>query len=382
MNDLARRLFDYMVTGRDPMAAEHPAAIAVEESPARLSSVARDLPVEPVPEFRSPATGWDKALSLGSLPARLATAMAKDAVESAWSGFTYPGDVYLGKAPPDDIGRVLDTAGLFTLGGFGGARGLEAAGNLASKTARMYDPPVKSARAFELDYPAGAVADDAGKLAFDIEGRPLTARFIAGRNVVGASEKAITPAELDAIAAASTRDGASSVAPRLLRGDAGRTQFDKITGDPLSILIAKDLSEDQAGKVLSHEIGHVVDRASGEIPVNGLGSELRSVYNDLNNPQSYGKAFGPEQNRYKGPDVDRELMAEAIRAYMTDPNYIKTVAPKTAARIRAHVNANPKLQDTIQFNAGGVPAGLFDVNAPGPMTDEEFGALYRAGFAA
>jgi hypothetical protein len=32
-------------------------------------------------------------------------------------------------------------------------------------------------------------------------------------------------------------------------------------------------------------------------------------------------------------------MAEAIRAYMADPNYLKTVAPKTAAAIRAAVNA-------------------------------------------
>lgn len=302
-----------------------------------------------------------------------------DIVKSAWSGFTYPGDVWAGRAPPDDIGRALDTAGLAGTGAFVLGRSAQGAENIASKTARMYDPPMKPARSFEADYPLGAVADDAGRLQFDIEGRPLTARFIAGRNLVGAGEKAITPAELDAIAATSTRDGASSVAPRLLRGDAGRTQFDKITGDPLSILIAKDLSEDQAGKVLSHEIGHVIDRASGEIPVNGLGSELRSVYNDLNNPQSYGKAFGPEQNRYKGPEVDRELITEAIRAYMADPNYIKTVAPETAARIRAFVNGNSKLKDTIQFNAGGVPMGLFGVGAS--KSDDDFGALYRAGLA-
>lgn len=48
-------------------------------------------------------------------------------------------------------------------------------------------------------------------------------------------------------------------------------------------------------------------------------------------------------------------MAEAIRAYMADPNYIKTVAPNVAARIRATVNDNPSLRDTIQFNIGGIP---------------------------
>ena len=46
-------------------------------------------------------------------------------------------------------------------------------------------------------------------------------------------------------------------------------------------------------------------------------------------------------------------MAEAIRAYMADPNYIKTVAPQTAARIRQYVNSEPRLNHVIQFNSGG-----------------------------
>jgi hypothetical protein len=43
-------------------------------------------------------------------------------------------------------------------------------------------------------------------------------------------------------------------------------------------------------------------------------------------------------------------MAEAIRAYLADPNYIKTVAPKTAAAIREAVNSNPRLSKILQFN--------------------------------
>jgi hypothetical protein len=52
-------------------------------------------------------------------------------------------------------------------------------------------------------------------------------------------------------------------------------------------------------------------------------------------------------------------MADAIRAYMADPNYLKTVAPKTAARIREFVNENPRLSKIIQFNslAGGAVTG-------------------------
>lgn len=38
------------------------------------------------------------------------------AVKSAWSGLTLPGDVYYGKADPYDYGRALDFAGMLTLG--------------------------------------------------------------------------------------------------------------------------------------------------------------------------------------------------------------------------------------------------------------------------
>jgi hypothetical protein len=75
--------------------------------------------------------------------------------------------------------------------------------------------------------------------------------------------------------------------------------------------------------------------------------------------------MGPQHVGYRNDDVKKELMAEAIRAYMVDPNYLKTVAPKTAAAIRAAVNEHPTLHKIIQFNtiaalaAGGIdPAAL------------------------
>ena len=43
-------------------------------------------------------------------------------------------------------------------------------------------------------------------------------------------------------------------------------------------------------------------------------------------------------------------MAEAIRAYLLDPNYLKTLAPNVAARIRAAVNPNPEVNRILQFN--------------------------------
>ena len=56
--------------------------------------------------------------------------------------------------------------------------------------------------------------------------------------------------------------------------------------------------------------------------------------------------------------MPRELIAQAIRAYMVDPNYLKTVAPKTAEAIRRSVNENPRIAKTIQFNVQTPPGAL------------------------
>jgi len=99
-------------------------------------------------------------------------------------------------------------------------------------------------------------------------------------------------------------------------------------------------------------MGHMVDELSGQIPIQGLNTELRSIYNTLNTGQERTRHMtGPQHVGYRGASVDRELMAEAVRAYMANPNYLKTVAPKTAARIRAFVNSNPRLKNIIQFNS-------------------------------
>jgi hypothetical protein len=100
-----------------------------------------------------------------------------------------------------------------------------------------------------------------------------------------------------------------------------------------------------------------------------LNSELGRLYSELNTSgwvSKWQKGSKPQDFAYVGDDVKRELMAEAIHAYRTNPNYIKTIAPKTAAAIRAAVNPNPLLNKHIQFNsfapaagAGLLGAGLF-----------------------
>jgi hypothetical protein len=145
--------------------------------------------------------------------------------------------------------------------------------------------------------------------------------------------------------------------------------------------------------VAAHEVSHGIDDLAGEfagvrrpktIPVpKGAVNELKTVYNDLNNsylakarsqnpdvdPNAIYWSTGvtPETTfGYSKKDAPFEYMAEAIRAYMADPNYLKTVAPKTAAAIREAVNSHPILSKIIQFNALGGLAAMNGIDSTAP----------------
>lgn len=238
---------------------------------------------------------------------------------------------------------------------------------LASKSAMIYDPKPLPQRDIVLDYPNGAIGDATGRPLYDLEGRPLNPRaIIAGRTHVGGGDSGVPAEAYESLAAQATGGRPETVAKSQIGGDAGQyvVDRDRRSGKVISrnIFIDKSLSPVSASRVLPHELSHAVDEVVETIPVDGLNDELRDVFNHLNNPQSHGKRYGPEQRGYSGEKARRELMAEGIRAYMADPNYFKTVAPNAAARIREFVNSHPKLSQIIQFNAlasvvlgGGLP---------------------------
>ncbi|MGH2343544.1 hypothetical protein ACRC7T_18960, partial [Segnochrobactraceae bacterium EtOH-i3] len=270
------------------------------------------------------------------------------------------------------VPKALEVAGsLLPSAGTPAKLGLSVAGKGASRSERIYNPPVKLQRPIEADYPAGVPADDAGRITHDPEGRPLGARFVAGRNLVGEGEKVISPEELDAIATEAVGRGPSAVPRREIDGYSGKVPLDRRSGKPSAVLIANDLPAEKADRVLGHEVGHVIDEVAGQISTKGLNTELRQVYNTLNTGQERTRNLtGPEQAGYSGADVPRELMVEAVRAYLADPNYLKTMAPKTAAAIRKAVNTNPALMRIIQFNsAAGMAVGLEGSSGPQVPTD-------------
>jgi hypothetical protein len=160
----------------------------------------------------------------------------------------------------------------------------------------------------------------------------------------------------------------------------GRTFVNRYTGQPVGIDLDRSLNASDVPKVLAHEIGHAIDQIAGNIPTKGLSRELKAVYNTLNNPNragadavSWGKPFRPQDLGHEGDEVGREYIVEAIRAYMADPNYLKTVAPNVARAIRA-INDHPTLSKFIQFNT---VAGLLGGRALSGGNEQEDSSTFR-----
>ncbi|WP_315831119.1 hypothetical protein [Bradyrhizobium prioriisuperbiae] len=241
----------------------------------------------------------------------------------------------------------------------------------ASRYTSMYNPPVKPLRPFEMDYPKGAPGEPGSRLTVDIDGKPLTAKYVVGRRVVGGADETLSPAELNAVTQATIGSLPEAVAQGALPKDAIGV-YRTVPGPEglrREIGVLKTLPEDTAKMAVDHEVGHMIDDLTGKyqrldkgiavsgIPQDGIKKELYQVYHDLNDPSSRRGQITPrrlqtrpEDFGYSGNDIEPEYMAEAIRAYLADPNYMKTMAPGTAARVREYVRNSPRLSKILQFN--------------------------------
>jgi hypothetical protein len=321
-------------------------------------------PAQRVQNFLAPApnTQYGDVLPLARGPdgsLRLAMPnMVRDSLQSTMRLMNVP---FGGDVLPQDVlaAGMSGSLGAGVLRNFIAKSAAEIGENAASRSVPIYNPPRKPPRPFEADYPSGAPVNAEGRLTHDIEGRPLYGRYVVGRNVAG-DDQALPPTEFNALAEATTGRSAQVVSPRQMGQDFGRLVLNRYTRQPLGIELRSGLSPEVSQRVLGHELGHAIDEATGQIDTKGLNKQLRSVYNTLNNgyrspdgaeAASWSKPATPQGFGYKSADVPREQMAEAIRAYLADPNYLKTVAPDVAARIRESVNSHPELSKIIQFNA-------------------------------
>jgi hypothetical protein len=197
-----------------------------------------------------------------------------------------------------------------------------------------------------------------------MDGRPLTAKYIAGRRMAGGQDVGLEPRETYDLIRKVTGAPPKLASDNRLKGMDGvyLPRIDENAQPALpGIWINKQLSDHQRQLVMAHEAGHMIeDTAVGPrtMPIRGLEREVEPAYSTLNSgKQGRQPLFLPKDKGYSKEESPFELVAEAIRAYLLDPNYFKTVAPNTAAAIRAMVNSHPQLSKWIQFNSlGGIAA--------------------------
>jgi hypothetical protein len=268
---------------------------------------------------------------------------------------------------------------------------------LTSAATKSYNEPVTPLRPFEEDYPAGEwpngpPADATRRLTQDIEERPLTAPLITGRRYVGEPNRALSPAQIESVATRLTGKPPEGVPLSEFPPEAyGGYWVERRFPDPSekTIQYPTDVGEGERRRTIAHETGHAIEHAIvGDDAWHRLGglnhvddeADLRRIYNDLHNPdrnQVGAKAYNgpnqplppnivsPETHGYVGHEIGRELFATALRAYMRAPNYIKSVAPRLAAALRATVNEHPTLSKIIQFNAIPLAVGAVASGAGG-----------------
>ncbi len=249
------------------------------------------------------------------------------------------------------------------------------------KRIRFRRAPPKPQRPFAEDYDTAPPIDEQGRLLSDIEGRPLGAKFVAGRRFSGEADEPLSPEDIKgAIAEAGVglkhaRDDdryRATEIPKALRGYYKGIDYDR--GPPDATIFLNTGRKPTVDFVIAHEFGHAIDHLAGMLSATLTPEEigeLRTVYATLRYRTSKdGPKLQPEHFGYRGDDVNPELVAEGLRAYMTNPNYFKTVAPTAAAKIRKAVNENPYLKDAIQFNSLGA-IGLIGTGVRGQDRDDQ-----------
>jgi len=223
-------------------------------------------------------------------------------------------------------------------------------------------PPITTGRRrpFRLDYPKDPPTDAQGRILFDMEGRPLTARLVAGRNELGKADRALTLSEMLSIIQNDLGLNLASMPRGYFKpGTIGHISKDPEDGRLAEIAVWNGLPADQEFATIGHEMGHGLDVIARQLSLKGIDDELIPLYSAHSTGIVGPPYLLPENRGYRGLEPARERAAEAFRIYSTGPDTMKRMAPKAAAAMR-ELNSHPFFKRVLQFNGLpiGVPAGV------------------------
>jgi hypothetical protein len=208
----------------------------------------------------------------------------------------------------------------------------------------LRNPPSKRPRPFEADYPDLENDESGERLKFDVNGRSLEDAFkVVGRRTVGGPDENLSPRGIDSVISYLKESHPDNWSAKWSRDyDQRIEQIDKTAPRQRDLINARLLA-------------HMLDDLTRNPWDKELEPEMRQIYNDLNGAKwqrgkvvSRGRQTTPEDFGYKGDQVHREYWQEAIRAALADPNYIKTVAPKVADRLRKSLYRWPVRLNSIE----------------------------------
>jgi hypothetical protein len=225
--------------------------------------------------------------------------------------------------------------------------------------------PQAEPQPFEKDYKRPVPP---GPLTKTIEGDPIEpTAFLVGRREAGGPNVRLEPDQIEAVIQAM---GLPPVQELKLK-PSWMGAFNKNTGQ---IEVNLDLTPEEKYITLAHELGHALDFG---VPRIGILAGEKSALPNANSKAGrdlYSMAHGadPADRRIRPVTTDRmgypqskaggEITAEAVRAYLTAPDWFKDKYPKLAAAIRKRLN-RADTRKAIQFNALLGPTALASIAA-------------------
>lgn len=243
---------------------------------------------------------------------------------------------------------------------------------------RLHDPRPTPQRPFEADYPKTPAHDESGWLSEDIDGDPITAPNVAGRQTLGGDDVGFNAKQFWETARKLAK---IEIVPRKTMIDpvTGHTPFGESFVDENGIRIirvAAELPERHMVRVVAHEMGHTAHRMAGFPPIDPImRAELEPTYsrfrNGIESPEKLTLPRNVSVNYHDPVVSDQELVAEGFYKAFGFPNEAKKELPIFYKTLRQWIKKDPELAKLLINNSIVATTAAAALGATGELSKAE-----------